>query len=123
MNKKSFLISIAILVAGLLFASYSSTPIGTVSNETVMLDSSYAEVYPTTFKNEVFIKGFSEEENEVRVEVFNFSGILVRTFVLENELSLSPFALDMTGLENEGFVIRVYENNVLISKHRAIKNE
>lgn len=122
MKIKSIL-TLAILSASLAgFASSgSSLELPHASYET-STDSSFAEIFPTPFENEIFVRGFSDPEKEIRVEIFSAgNGVLVRTIVLENPLSATKSTLDLTGLQEELFVVRVYENEKLLVKKRVIK--
>lgn len=123
MKTKYPLILTGLLVISVALFSFKDNNSVSFTPESISLDSSFAEVYPTPFEKELFVKGFSAPEQEVRIEVYSAgNGILVRTVVLENPLSSSQASIDMSGLKGELFVIRVYEGNKLLTKKRVIKN-
>ena len=122
MVKKIIIASLAILGLGLLsFVSTKETPFETSKIETISTDSSFAEIYPTTFQTQIFVKGKSTINEEIRVEVFDMTGLLIRTFVLEDQLTNDGIPLNMSDLTDETYIVRVYENNELLEKERIFK--
>ena len=124
MKKKHLTIAIIFLsLFGLSFstknAKEKTTSIETIN--TVKIDSSYAEVYPTYFENECFIKGLSDPEKELRIEIFNVNGLLIQTFVLNEALSSSELRLDLSTLNEKIMIVRVYEDQELLKKIRLMK--
>lgn len=84
-------------------------------------DSSYAEVYPTYFETHCYIKGYSDPTKEIRIEAFDLSGLLVKTFVLEDALTETERKLDFSDLNNKAIIVRVYEGQKLLKKVKLMK--
>lgn len=124
MKKKHVTLVITFLALFALSFSVKHTNEETFSKESIKastLDSSYAEIYPTYFENECFIKGVSDPDKELRIEFFDINGLLIQTFVLEDALNSNEKKLDLSSLNQEIMIVRVYEDQNLLKKARLVK--
>jgi len=124
MKSKKILIGLLLTIGISSWAfTYSSSSVETnITTITQSSDSSRAEVYPTNFNTEVFITGVSDPDEEVRVEVFDLGGLLLRTFVLEEQLSSTPITLNLGNITEKVIIVRVYEGQEVLKKQRLFKN-
>ena len=124
MKKKKLILAIIFLSLFALSFSFKKKKENIISKEaikTVSLDSSRAEIYPTYFENHCFIKGVSDPSKEIRVEIFDANGLLVKTFVLEDPLTENPKTLDFSDLTEKVLIVRVYEGLKLLKKEKLVK--
>ena len=124
MKSKKLLIGLLLTIGISSWAiTYSSSSVETtITSITQSSDSSRAEVYPTNFSTEVFITGISNPDEELRVEVFDLNGLLLRTFVLDEPLSSTPVTLNLGDITEKVIIVRVYEGQEILKKQRLFKN-
>ena len=124
MKKKNLLLSVIFLSVIALSFSFKHKNERFVSIEAIntsFVDSSSAEIFPTYFENQCYIRGLSDPNKEIRIEVFNANGLLVKTFVLEDALSQNEITLDLSDLTQKVLIVRVYEDQELLNKVRLMK--
>lgn len=124
MKNKSLILVVLFLSVFALSFSFRHKKENVMSREAMkssFADSSYAEIYPTYFENQCFIKGLSNSNSELRVEIFDANGLLVKTFVLEESLSQNEKELDLSDLSEKILIVRVYEDQKLLKKTRLMK--
>lgn len=77
-------------------------------------------IYPNPAKNQIFIKDKSNTMKNVSVEIFDISGRTLRTPKVEM-LNSGEVAVNLDGLAPQTYIIKVYENKLLILMQKIIK--